>query len=144
MARRTRKAGISVPTTSMGDIAFLLIIFFMICSNFATDSGINIKPARSAHLESVDRTRIMVHIADDNEIYLMGQRVQNAEDVEWGVRSLIEKATTDKAKVVRFKCDKDVDKSIFEDVLAAIEKGGGQIQAVGERVGPKGKYQPAK
>ena len=44
MRRKRKKQAISVPTASMGDIAFLLIIFFMVCSKFSQDVAIKLKP----------------------------------------------------------------------------------------------------
>ena len=41
---RDRKISAIIPTASMADIAFLLIIFFMVCSNFAKVASKTLKP----------------------------------------------------------------------------------------------------
>lgn len=121
----------------MGDIAFLLIIFFVICSQF---KEVNINPPRS--LDAVNlksRPKITVEIDAKGNIYFQGLQVPNAEAIEWGVRSLLEGKTTEKFKMVMFRCDRSVGKDTFEPVIEAIAKGGGLIAAVGEKPKEGGK-----
>ena len=49
--RKARRAAPTVPLASMGDIAFLLTIFFILTSNFAKDDTRNIKPPTARELE---------------------------------------------------------------------------------------------
>ncbi len=82
---------------------------------------------------------ITVGIDEKGQIYLDGSAVEGAVDVRYGVSSRIElrlKAleqgeSDQKARLVLFKCDRNVDREIFEPVLAAISEGGGIVAAVG-------------
>jgi len=57
---------IPVPVASMGDIAFLLIIFFMVCSRFAKDPGVSIDPPTTVDVNKLDDYPIVVLIDRDS------------------------------------------------------------------------------
>lgn len=135
--RRKRRNAIAPPVASMGDIAFLLIIFFMICSNFAKEANIEAEPPRSPDLELLERSMISVSIDKDGVIYLNGKKVPDSDAVEYGVNALIGDKAEVKQRTVMFKCDYKVDRRIYEPVLDAIATGGGIIAAQGERGLPK-------
>lgn len=135
--KKRRRSKMMVPVASMGDIAFLLIIFFMVCSNFAREAGLNIKPPVTLDLEALQETNISVSIDETGDIYLQGVRVENAEAVEWGVKALLEGRTEEIEKIVMFRCDRELDKSVYEPVLNAISAAGGIIAAIGEQSGSR-------
>lgn len=128
-----RRRAIKVPVASMGDIAFLLIIFFMICSNFAKDSHVKLKPPEAPGLDSMEESSITVSIDEQGMLYVQGQPVADAAAVEGVVTALLTGLPAGKTHPVLFKCDQKIDKSIFEPVLDAISRAGGIIAAVGER-----------
>lgn len=130
---RRRKLAIAVPTTSMGDIAFLLIIFFMVCSNFVKESGIIVTPPLSDDIDSVENAPISVVIDENNEIHVNGKAVPSEMAVEALVESAIEGKTIPEERMVLFKCDQNVAKNVFEPVLEAITRAGGMLVAVGEK-----------
>ena len=132
-SRKKKRRKVQVPVASMGDIAFLLIIFFLLLSEFAKDKDLPIDLPAS---EQVKKTEAVVaaRIAIDSEgvIYFDGDRVDSAKDVEWGVRALLSKTVADEQRHVQFKCDASLSKETFEPVLKAIAEAGGIIEAVGE------------
>ncbi|MDC0288872.1 biopolymer transporter ExbD, partial [Rubripirellula sp.] len=113
--------------------AFLLIIFFMLLSEFSKDKDLPIELPRS---DQVKKTEIVVvarvAVAADGVIYFDGDQVDSAKDIEWGVRALLSKTVADEQRHVQFKCDASLSKEQFEPVLKAIAEGGGIIEAVGE------------
>ena len=52
MIRRKKRMSLIVPTSSMGDIAFLLIIFFMLASTFMKSGNAQVENASSSAIES--------------------------------------------------------------------------------------------
>jgi len=66
----------TIPMASMADIAFLLIIFFLLTSTFARDRGLDIKLPRAATTEQLPKRAITVQIGRDGEIRLNGRPVQ--------------------------------------------------------------------
>ncbi|MDP6523082.1 MAG: biopolymer transporter ExbD [Kiritimatiellia bacterium] len=133
--RRKKKTAIIVPVASMGDIAFLLIIFFMVASNLARDRR-NIKPPRSVDAEKLKQTQVTVSVDILGKIYLQGRELSSASEVESGVRELLANRTTKEQKTVIFKCDRKIKRDTFEPVIEAIAKAGGLLAAVGEKGEP--------
>jgi biopolymer transport protein ExbD len=125
---------VPVPVASMGDIAFLLIIFFLVCSEVSKDnSSIEVTPPVSEHVGKTKATvAARVAVDKNGEIYLEGERVNDAKDIEWGVRALLDKTISDDQRHVQFKCDAALPKERFEPVIKAIVEGGGILEAVGE------------
>jgi biopolymer transport protein ExbD len=118
----------------MGDIAFLLIIFFLVCSEAIKDnSNLPVELPTSEHVVQTKATVVArVTIDETGEIHFDGSRVDSAKDVEWGVRALLTNTVSDDQRHVQFKCDKSQPKEIFQPVLQAIAEAGGIIEAVGE------------
>jgi biopolymer transport protein ExbD len=124
---------IPVPVASMGDIAFLLIIFFMVCSRFAKDPGVTIEPPTTVDVSKLEDYPIVVLIDADAQIYFQGEPIDSAAQVEEEVRRLVEGKEDEKSRTVLLRCDRTVGKQVFEPVIEAIAKGGGRVAAVGER-----------
>ncbi len=129
---RRRKKEVAVPIVSMGDIAFLLTIFFILCSNFIKESGIKYTSPRSADVKGVKEGRVSVIVDDKGDVFLQGRRIDIVE-LEPGITLLLTGKTGPDARLVVLRCDKDVDKTFFEPVIDAIAKAGGTIVAVGDK-----------
>lgn len=132
MQRKKRRTAI-VPVASMGDIAFLLIIFFLLCSEFAKDKPLPLQLPRSEEVEKVKVT-VVARVAVDKHgvIYMDGVRVSNAKAVESTVKFLLQNTVAEEQRHVQFKCDAALPRETFEPVLQAIAEAGGIIEAVGE------------
>jgi len=118
----------------MGDIAFLLIIFFLVCSEVSKDkSDLEVTLPNSEYVEKT-KAQVVARVAVDKvgDIWFDGTQVDNAKDVEWGIRALLTNTVSDEQRHVQFKCDSALPKEQFEPVLKAIAAGGGIIEAVGE------------
>lgn len=133
-SRNKKRKAIPVPIASMGDIAFLLIIFFLVCSEVSKDrSDLEVTLPFSEYVEKT-KAQVVARVAVDKDgaIYFDGTTVDDAKDVEWGVRALLTNTVSDDQRHVQFKCDSALPKEMFEPVLKAIAAGGGIIEAVGE------------
>lgn len=130
-----KRRAVPVPVASMGDIAFLLIIFFLVCSEVAKDkTNLDLMLPQSEYVEKVE-IPVVARIAMDKEgvIYFDGQRVDSAKDVEWGVRALLTNTVSDDQRHVQFSCDAALPSETFQPVLMAIAEAGGIIEAVGDK-----------
>jgi biopolymer transport protein ExbD len=123
----------NIPTASLGDIAFLLIIFFMVCSNFAKEASIELTPPQASDIKKVEEAKVSVSIDKNGKIYLQGNSVANAEALEWGILALLKNETSSDRRTVQFKCDNEVPNNVYEPALNAIAKAGGIIVATGEK-----------
>jgi len=134
MRRRIQRVTPYVPTASMGDIAFLLIIFFMVCSNFMKEASIQLSPPKADELSKMEESPVSVSIDEDGVMYLQGSRIFDEEQLEWGVMSLIKDKASEKGRTVLFKCDEAVTSDVFEPAMDAISRAGGIIAAMGEKI----------
>lgn len=134
MKRRKKRRTIPIPVASMGDIAFLLIIFFLVCSESSKDnSKLKIDPPVSEHVKKTKVTVVArVDIDESGQVYLDGAPVDDAKVVEGGVRNAVANTVADEQRHVQFRCDKSQPREVFEPVLQAIAAAGGIIEAVGE------------
>ena len=132
--KKQKRRAIPVPIASMGDIAFLLIIFFLVCSEVAKDNAnIQTTPPISEHVKKMKASvAARVAIDTDGVIYFDGTQVDSAKDVEWGVRAILASTASDDQRHVQFKCDAALPKETFEPVMKAIVEAGGILEAVGE------------
>lgn len=120
-----------VPTASFGDIAFLLIIFFMVASVFMKESSIKIKPAASPDIDKVKSVPLSVIIDSDGKIWLQGDEYsKDALEPE------LSAALRDKPdKQVYLKVDRERKQKEFGPVLMALSNAGAEIVLVGEKRG---------
>ena len=133
-SRSKKRRKVQVPVASMGDIAFLLIIFFLLLSEFAKEKDLPIALPESEQVEKTEAVVVArVAIDSSGDIYFDGDRVDNAKDVEWGIRDLLTRTVSDNQRHVQFKCDARLPRETFEPVLKAIAEAGGIIEAVGEK-----------
>jgi biopolymer transport protein ExbD len=132
--KRIEAKYVSIPTVSLGDIAFLLIIFFLLTSNFYKESPLKLKPPRAADLKNLQEFPVSVSIDQSGRIFLQGKQVPDAEAVEWGVAALTKGKASAEGRTVMFKCDDAIPRDVFEPVLDAISRGDGIIAAMGQKV----------
>jgi len=131
--QRKKRKPIPVPIASMGDIAFLLIIFFMVASEAAKNPNIALTPPLSEFVKTNEATlAARISIDEAGQLYFDGVLVDGPKDIEWGVRAVLNDATTDDQRRVLFSCHESLPKETFEPVLKAIAEAGGIIEAVGE------------
>ena len=109
----------------MGDIAFLLIIFFLVCSEVSKDKNNLQVTLPFSEYVAKSKAPVVARVAVDEtgEIYFDGARVDGAKDVEWGVRALLTNTVSDDQRHVQFKCDRALPKEIFEPVLQGHRRG---------------------
>lgn len=126
-----------IPTANLVDIAILLIIFYMACSNFVSQSVAKVTLPKAEALERQQEPLVLVMIDSKENIYLQGRQVDDAAAVQSGVANLLQDKTTDATRMVMFRCDEGVKRDVFEPVISAIVEAGGIIMAVGENVGTR-------
>ena len=122
-----------IPTANLVDIAILLVIFYMACSNFVSQQGAAMNLPKASGLEKLNEPLVLVTIDGQGAISLQGKTVSGAADVESGVAELLRDKTTEEMRHIMFRCDAAVKRNVFEPVLNAIVQGGGIVVAVGEK-----------
>ena len=135
MARKkTKRRSVDVPVASMGDIAFLLIIFFLLLSEFNKDQNVELLLPTSPNVEkNKEKPIARVDIDESGVIYVDGTTVSDSQSVTDLLLVKLKDTLSDKQRHVQFKCDAALGKSQFQPVLQAIAEAGGIIDAVGEK-----------
>jgi biopolymer transport protein ExbD len=114
-----------VPATAMGDIAFNLLIFFVILARAQDDSHLQWKPAQVENLENNKGGRVTVVIDVDGKIYLNGQQ-KNETELSADIADELGDASAGN-RTVMLKVDKNVTAPRFEPVIEAISQAGGEL-----------------
>ncbi len=74
--RREERGRISIPTASLGDIAFLLIIFFMVTSIFSREKGLKIVlPPKGEQVKLKPENILTVLVNPFGEVSIAGEKM---------------------------------------------------------------------
>jgi biopolymer transport protein ExbD len=121
--RRAMKA--DVPSVAMGDIAFNLLIFFVILAKAQDDSHVQWQPAAAAELQKVANARVSVAIDNKNKLHFNGQEIGQAQ-----LSKRIEETLGDAPageRTVLLKVHKEATAMYYEPVIEAISQAGGDL-----------------
>lgn len=118
--RRLTEDDEAVPMSSMADIAFLLIIFFMLTTVFAVDSGIVIELPDTEVRESVPTREVVISVTKEGEVFADGQKM-GLEKIGPYITS---KRTANPSRPVVVKSDRNVNYGIVADVMDELLKAG--------------------
>ena len=129
MIRRKKIEQPLLPLASMGDIAFLLIIFFMLTATFMKDKNIDLQPPQSPDIDNLEPTNISVTVDKEGQVYLNGIET-DAGTLQAAVEALL--GQQQKKREVKVRVDKNLKKEQFLPVLEAVTGGGGTPILVGE------------
>ena len=126
-----KKFGADVPTTAMGDIAFLLLIFFVILARAVDDSHLQWEPASVPEVESTGAGLASVVIDADQKLYLNGKEI-HIDKLAEALETTLGSAEQGKRKVF-LKADKETPAKYFQPAIEAISMAGGDLVHVLER-----------
>lgn len=126
MSVRRKKRPVAVAlTTSMGDIAFLLIIFFILAS--IPKSGRDLTLAEAPGLGELEGTLTVT--MDKNSTCWLNDAEITVEGLETAIRNELIKRK--ESKLVIVKIDKSVPEASFIKVITAVSSAGGTFGASG-------------
>ena len=121
--RRATRA--DVPSMAMGDIAFNLLIFFVILARAQDDSHLQWTPAEASNLESAGHSIISVLIDSDEKLYLNGQPIGES-NLEMKIEELLGNSPPGD-RTVLLKVHRDATALRFEPVIESISNAGGEL-----------------
>jgi len=127
--RRRKKMKVMIPLASMGDIAFLLIIFFMVVSSFMKNKQ-QFDPAGSQYVQSVDAAQIAVTLDEDERLWIQGQEVTAAQ-IGAVVETLVEQHPHD--TLVHVNVHKEHEWDVCRPVIEALSATGVKFVFTGIR-----------
>lgn len=146
MARKKRGAG-EVSAGSMADIAFLLLIFFLVTTTIATDKGLAIalppKPDPNEPPPDIkfnERNIYKVLVNSQDRMLVEGEPMDDVSALKSGVKEFVlnngrnpELSDNPKDAVVSFKTDRGTSYEMYVDVLDELQ--GAYYEMYSERLG---------
>ena len=120
-----RPTRVEIPNTAMGDIAFNLLIFFVILARAQDDSHLHWNPASAEKLDSAGNASVSVLVDSKNKLYLNGQEI-GISLLSGRIEALLKKAPAGK-RTVLLKVHQEVMAQRFEPILEAVSEAGGDL-----------------
>ncbi|MBI4721929.1 MAG: biopolymer transporter ExbD [Candidatus Stahlbacteria bacterium] len=118
--RKRPKYQANIPTTSMSDIAFLLIVFYMLTSVFATQKGLQIVLPEKGKEIKVRKTNIInVFVNMQGQVKIGEEEVSLAEIKEKAELLLSENDSLIFSLTVDRKCKYDKVTKVFDELRQA-------------------------
>ena len=127
--RRKCKLLVEPPSSATGDIAFNLIVFFLVCASIQPDSGRPQEIPRSEENQEQNEEVENIEIAltgNLNAVSLNGDTVRTSE-VGSRLTKLLRSKTRPQDKIVIVKSKIDTPYHHWIDVTTEIEQAGGQV-----------------
>ena len=118
--RREKKRSLIINLTSLIDVLFLMLIFFMVTTTFLTQPAINLQLPTAEHAEEVRQTAVVVHVDRLGRVYLNDDPMELPLLEEALSRKM--EGLTDKAVVL--KADSRVSHGTVVQVLDIIKGAG--------------------
>ena len=118
--QRKSRVGSVIPTASMADISFLLLVFFMVSTVFVRYRGI---PVTLPEAEKIEKLEMRRHVTS---IWVSNQGAVNIDDALVSLDQigplLHAKLTENPRLVVSVKADADAEFGLLSDVLQELRK----------------------
>jgi biopolymer transport protein ExbD len=114
--KRKSKVASEIPDSSLADIAFLLLIFFMVTTVFRKERPRDVTTPEARATERVDEKRkniLHLWVEKDGSIFINDQRVPS-QDIAAVVAPLYEE--TDRRLVVAIRGDRDVPYRVINEI----------------------------
>ena len=126
--RRRKKPSLVLPLSSMGDIAFLLIIFFMLASNFMKTGNVDLKRPEAPALEQQEAAKCSVMVDKDGVVWCDGVQTAAGELASL-LKPLVER---DRDLAVHLSVHRELKRDDFMPVVEAVSESGAKIILTGE------------
>ena len=125
--RRNRKLLVDPPEAATGDIAFILIVFFLVCASVQPDQGREQNLPRSEEQEEKkNQTKNPTVLIKRGEVDVNDQRIKLAE-LPLKMSELLRGKERPEDRIVVVKSAKDTPYHFWIDVTGQIEQAGGVI-----------------
>jgi len=117
--KRETKVENSVPTASMADIAFLLLIFFMVTTIFKMEDGLNVTLPRAETVAKQKRDRVMRVWIDAGGTISIQDKIVQVEQVKDIVLNALQE---NPLLIVAFNADHRTPNGVVSDVMEQLKE----------------------
>lgn len=144
--KNKQRANPEINSSSMADIAFLLLIFFLVTTTIANDKGLSLQlPPKPEDLDIIDvkikeKNLFKIQINSADRVAVEGEPMEDISELRPMIKEFVlnygadpESSDTPKDAIVSFKTDRGTSYSIYIEVLDEIQAA--YYDMYGDRVG---------
>ena len=121
--KRRLKPTATVEIVPLIDVVFQLVVFFLVSSTFILTPGISLTLPESSSAEPTVMTRLVVTIAEEDEIYL-NKAKYSLEDLEEALGEFSQREELENLQTVVVEGDQSVSYSLMVRVLDTLRRHG--------------------
>ncbi|MCK5596281.1 MAG: biopolymer transporter ExbD [Candidatus Eisenbacteria sp.] len=116
--RRKAGSGARIPTSSMADIAFLLIVFFMVTTIFKMEQGLAITLPRSTAGEKIPKENVAHIWIDRTGIISIDDLVVSVPDIDYMISA---KLRENRGLIVSFNTDENAPYRVVNEAMERLK-----------------------
>ncbi len=116
MAKIVKKAKpeTNIPSSSMSDVAFLLLLFFMVSTVFVRERGLKVALPKAKSIQKIPRNQSATIYVSRNGTISIDDMAIDIPDVQW----VMQKKLAENFNVIAcFRTDKNTNYGIMSDIL---------------------------
>jgi biopolymer transport protein ExbD len=125
MKFQRRRMNAEVPAVAMGDIAFNLLIFFVILAQAQDDSHLKWEPAVSPDVQEAGHPRASITVDVNHKVYLNGQPI-GLSQIESAVNERLANAPLAERRV-QLKIHREAMASLYVPIISAVGRTGAKV-----------------
>ena len=117
---RKSKVGSAIPTASMADISFLLLVFFMVSTVFVRYRGVPVELPQAEKIEKLESRRnvLQVWVSSEGQVSIEDRMIPLGDVGEVVHRHL----TANPRLIISLRGDKDSEFGVISDVMEELRK----------------------
>ena len=112
---------------AMSDMAFLLIIFFMVCGHFVQQSGVQVQLPLAGTGEKSDQLPIEVVVTENGAFFVNDMSIPEPE-LAREIKGRVRMAETPSDKTVLVKAERKLNYDKIWPVVDAVDRAGGMLE----------------
>jgi biopolymer transport protein ExbD len=128
MKIKRKKMHAGVPAVAMADIAFNLVLFFIMMAKTQDDSHLQWEPASTPVVQRAEISKVSVVVDKQQKLYLNGQQI-GVSQLKAGVEHELQGLPAGK-RAVLLKIHKEATAQVFEPIVEAVSEAGGEIMHI--------------
>ena len=116
---RKTKIATEIPNASMSDIAFLLLIFFMVSTTFVKEKGLKVILPQAKAIQKINRRNAATIYVSQSGIISIDDFAVSTDQVRY---IMMKKLSENPGIITSFRTDKNADYGLMVDIMNELKK----------------------
>lgn len=116
---RKTKIATEIPNASMSDIAFLLLIFFMVSTTFVKEKGLNVILPKAESIQKINRRNAATIYVSKSGIISIDDFAIETDQIRY---VMMKKLATNPSIITSFRTDRNADYGLMVDIMNELKK----------------------